>query len=355
MLWRRRSRFRSQGFVGPVQEPHLVSGNPLVVLYRVLLLAGFVVFVGVIGYRVTVGLDWVDALYMTVITLSTVGYREVGPGLDDTGKLFTVFLILGGAGVLAYAVKTGVEVLLDTSTRLYFRQRATLRRTARMENHFIVCGLGRVGRSVCEALQEDGSDFVLVEAEAGVAELASERGWTYLQGDATDERVLAQVGIERAAGLMSCVKSDADNLMIIMTARGMSEKLKISARVSDDRNLEKFRRAGADFIYSPFALVGRRIARALTRPMVTELLDLALDQANYDLTISEYPIPDSSDLVGQTLAESAFRARFGAVVLSLIRADRSIVHNPPAETRLGAKDILVVLGTPAQLQALRQS
>jgi voltage-gated potassium channel len=329
-----------------------VQGNPLIVLYRVALLGALVVMVGVLGYRATVDLPWLDALYMTVITLSTVGYREVGPGLDDSGKLFTICLILGGAGVLAYAIKTSVEVVLDEATRAYFRQRTTLRKLAKMQDHFIVCGLGRVGRAVCAELGQENHDFVLIEADPQLVKEAGERGWTVLQGDATEDRVLRQAGIEKARGLMSCVKTDADNLMVIVTARGMVDGLKISARVSDERNLEKFRRAGADFIYSPFSLVGRRIARALTRPRVTELLDLALEEATYDLTIAEYPIPPKSELVGKTLVSSEFRKRYGAVILSLIREDRSIVHNPPADTVFAAQDILVVLGTPSQLQSL---
>jgi voltage-gated potassium channel len=328
-----------------------VQRNPLAVLYRVVLLAALILLIGVLGYRATTGLAWLDALYMTVITLSTVGYREVGP-LDDAGKVFTICLILGGAGVVAFAVKTSVEVVLDESTHQYFRQRTTLKKLAKMKNHYIVCGLGRVGRAVCEELRFEKQDFVLIEVDPLVFQEANERGWTVLQGDATDEHTLAQAGIEHAKGLMSCVKSDSDNLMVIMTARGMRDGLKISARVSDERNLKKFRRAGADYIYSPFSLVGRRIARSLTRPRVMELLDLALEEAHYDLNFAEYPIPPSSDLVGKTLVESEFRSRYGLVILSLIREDRTILHNPPANTVFQAADILVVLGTPSQVELL---
>lgn len=326
--------------------------NPLSELYRVALLAFLVVSVGVLGYRFTAGLNWLDSLYMTVITLGTVGYREVGSGLDDSGKIFTIGLILGGAGVLAYAIKTTVEVLLDDTTHQYFRQRKTLRRLARMREHYIVCGLGRVGSAVCEELRHEGLDFVLIEANPQVAKDASERGYTVLEGDATDEHTLIQANIAEAKGLMSCVKSDPDNLMVIVTARGMVEGLKISARVSDERNLVKFRRAGADYIYSPFSLVGRRIARSLTRPRVMELLDLALDEAQYDLTIAEYPLPPDSHLVGNDLVTSEFRNIYGLVILSIIREDRTILHNPPASTVFQAHDVLVVLGTPSQVQQL---
>lgn len=328
-----------------------MQSNPLIVLYRVVLLALLVVLIGVLGFHLTAGLEWLDALYMTVITLTTVGFREVGP-LDDTGKVFTICLIMGGAGVVAYAVKTSVEVVLDESTRQYFRHRTTLRKVANMKDHYIVCGFGRVGRSVCEELASEGQPFVLVDLDPNVIQDAIERGFTAVQADATEEQSLSIAGIANAKGLMSCVKSDSDNLMVIMTARGMVEGLKISARVSEERNLKKFRRAGADNIYSPFSLVGRRIARSLTRPRVMELIDLALEEAHYDLTIAEYPVPADSDLVGKNLMESEFRSRYGLVILSLIRHDRSILHNPPATTVFEGRDILVVLGTPAQVQQL---
>lgn len=327
--------------------------NPLSQLRRVLFLAFMVMVVGVVGYRLTAQLSWLDALYMTVITLSTVGYREVMPDIDGDAKLFTIVLILGGAGVLAYSIKTVTEVLLDDATKHFFHQRSTLKRLEKMKNHYIVCGLGRVGKAVCEELLSEEVPFVIVERNQDMVRMAQERGWNVVEGDATEDRVLEMAGVERASGLMSCVDSDANNLLLIMTARAMSKDLVISARVSKDTNVPKFQRAGANNVYSPFSLLGRRMTRALTQPRVTELLDLALEESNYDLTIGEVAVPGTSDLVGQTLVECNFRARFGSVILSIIREDRTILHNPPANTKLCAQDILVVLGTPEQLQAIK--
>lgn len=325
--------------------------NPLVRLYRLAAFVLVVVLLGVIGYRYTAQLNWLDALYMTVITLSTVGFREVGPGLDNDAKIFTILLIGGGAGVLAYAVTTTTEVLLDETTRHYFQLRAILRRTKRMQNHYIVCGLGRVGKAVCQAAEE--IPFVVLDQAQDRVKEAAGRGWLTIQGDATEERVLEQAGIGTAKGLMSCVDSDANNLLVIMSAKGLNPNLEISARVAEDRNVEKFRRAGAQHVYSPFSLLGRRIARSLTRPRVVELLDLALEQNNYDLTIEECPVAPDSPFQGKSPAEIAFRARFGAVVLSIIRANRDILHNPSADTKVLPNDILVVLGSPDQLKAVK--
>ena len=327
--------------------------NPLSQLRRVAVFAGLVVFLGVIGYRVTAQLSWLDSLYMTVITLSTVGFREVGPELDTDAKIFTIFLILGGAGVLAYSIKTTTEVLLDDATKHFFHQRSTMKRLEKMKEHYIVCGLGRVGKAVCEELLSEKVPFVIVERDDEIVKRAQERGWNVVQGDATEDRILEIAGVERANGMMSCVDSDANNILLIMTARAMAPDLIISARVSRDSNVKKFQRAGANNVYSPFSLLGRRMTRSITQPRVTELLDLAMEESNYDLTIGECAVPESSELVGQSLVECNFRARFGSVILSIIRADRTILHNPPANTLLCAADILVVLGTPSQLEALK--
>ncbi len=157
----------------------------------------------------------------------------------------------------------------------------------------------------------------------------------------------------RARGLVSCVDSDAENLFIVISARALNPGLKISSRLVDEANLEKFRRAGANHIYSPYQMLGRRIARSVTRPRVLEILDLALEDNNFDLTIEEGEIPEGSALIGQTLMDSQLRQRYGAVVMSLIRTDRSVVHNPPSDTRFQAGDILIMVGTPSQLEAAR--
>ncbi len=330
--------------------------NPLAKIYRLGIFALLIILIGVIGFHLTADLNWLDALYMTVITLSTVGFREVGPvELDADAKLFTICLIVGGAGVLLYALTTTAEVLLDEGTRHYFQQRITLRRSKTMSDHFIVCGLGRVGKAVCEELEHEEIPFLVVDMDQSLVAEASARGWRAIHGDATEERILLQAGIDRAGGLMACIDSDANNLMVIMSARGLNDELNISARVAEERNIDKFRRAGASHVYSPFSLLGRRIARALTRPRVTQLLDLALETTNYDLVIEECLVPPDSSLVGKTLAESAFRGRYGAVILSVIREDREILHNPAADAKFLANDVLVVLGKIEQLQELRAS
>ncbi len=326
--------------------------NPFLRILPVGFLALATVLVGVLGYRHFSGLSWLDALYMTVTTLSTVGYREVGEP-DDDSKLFTILLLFFGAGILVYSVTAAVDLLLNPETRRWLVLREARRRARNMKNHYIICGLGRVGRAVGEELGVRGVPFLIIERDPEIAAQAAARGWLSLQGNATHDPVLEEAGIRRARGLVSCVDSDAENLFIVISARALNPGLKISSRLVDEANLEKFKRAGADHIYSPYQMLGRRIARSVTRPRVLELLDLALEDNNFDLTIEEGEIPEGSALIGQTLVQSQLRQRHGAVVMSLIRADRSVVHNPSSDTRFQAGDILIMVGTPAQLDAAR--
>lgn len=255
--------------------------------------------------------------------------------------------------MVIWSVGKVAEIVMDPQTQLYFRMQATARRTRGVKDHYIVCGLGRVGRAVAEELSARSADFLVLEKSAEVASYSTSRGWLTIHGDAAEDRVLEQAGVERARGLICCVDSDAENLFIIMSARAMNANLVISTRANDDANLDKLKRAGANHAYSPYSLLGRRIARSMTRPRVLELLDLALEQTNYDLTIEEAEVPGEGEMVGKSLAESRLRQDFGAIVLSIIRSDRSVLHNPASDTLLQPGDILIMLGTPANLDAVR--
>jgi voltage-gated potassium channel len=315
----------------------------------VALLAGLVAG-GTVGYRLTAGLDWLDSLYMTIITLTTVGYRELFPPDDVGAKVFTMFLQISGVGVFFYAAAVVMDTILDESTRRYFEIQRISRRTRRLNNHYVICGLGRVGRAAAEELSARGVPFLAIEKDSERVARATARGWLTIEGDATQDVTLEEAGVPRARGLVACLPTDAENLFIIVSARILNADLLVSARISDEANMNKFLRAGATHVYSPYSLLGRRIARSVTQPRVLQLLDLALEQSYYDLTIDEFRVPAESELVGKSLRESHFRSRFGAFVLSMIRADKSVVHNPPPEVVIQPEDILIMLGTPQQLR-----
>ncbi len=308
---------------------------------------------GTIGYRLLCHLSWLDAFYFTVITMSTVGYREVGE-LDPVGKVFTIALIFSGVGVLAYSVSTTLELLLDEQHRTYFTTLLNRRRSRTMEQHYIVCGLGRVGRAVCQELADSKIPFLVIDSNPEKVQSAISLGWTSLLGDASEDKVLQQANITRARGLVCTVDTDASNLFILISAKALNPDLEVSARVNEDSNVKKFERAGAVHVYSPFSLLGRRIARTITRPRVLELLDVALEQNNFDITIEEFTVSQSSPLAWLSLKDSGIRQNFGGVVMSIIKEDRAIVHNPDPELVCQPGDILITLGTPEQLKKMRE-
>ncbi|MBT9584912.1 potassium channel protein [bacterium] len=308
---------------------------------------------GTIGYRLLCHLSWLDSFYFTVITMSTVGYREVGE-LDAAGKIFTIGLIFSGVGVLAYSVSSTLELLLDEQHRSYFRHLLNRRRSRRMEHHYIVCGMGRVGRSVCQELADCQIPFLVVDSQPDKISIATSLGWVAILGDASEDKILHQANIVKARGLVCTVDTDASNLFILVSAKALNPSLEVSARVNEDSNVKKFERAGAIHVYSPFSLLGRRIARTITRPRVLELLDIALESNNFDITIEEFTVSKGSPLAWLSLKDSGIRQNFGGVVMSIIRENREIVHNPDPELVCQPGDILITLGTPEQLKRMRE-
>lgn len=223
-----------------------------------------------------------------------------------------------------------------------------------MEQHYIVCGLGRVGRAVCQELSESNIPFLVIDSNAEKVQSAVTLGWTSLLGDASEDKILLQANISKARGLVCTVDTDAANLFILISAKGLNPDVEVSARVNEDSNVKKFERAGAVHVYSPFSLLGRRIARTITRPRVLELLDVALEQNNFDITIEEFTVSKGSPLAWLSLKDSGIRQNFGGVVMSVIKEDRAIVHNPDPELICQPGDILITLGTPEQLKKMRE-
>ncbi len=328
--------------------------NPIHRLLRVIFLVVAILTIGTVGNHYITDVPWLDAFYFTVITMSTVGHRDIAK-LTAAGKFFTISLIFSGAGILAYGLTTSVELLVDEKTRDYLKLFYNRRRSRGMQNHYIVCGLGRVGLAVAQELAKSDVSFLVLERDPQRVELAMSKGWKVVIGDATDDRFLEQSGVAHAKGLISCVDTDASNLFVVVSARGFNPTLEISARVNDEANVKKFERAGAAHVYSPFSLLGCRMARCMTRPRVLAILDLALEQTSYDMTIEECKVSEASPLAWLSLKDSGIRKNFGGVVLSVIRVDHQILHNPDPETICQPGDILVTLGTPEQLKRMKDA
>lgn len=327
-----------------------VGRLPLALSRRVwaLMIIPFVLFgFGTAGYMWLEGWSFSDAFFMTAITLTTVGFGEVQP-LDDNGRLFTTLLILLGAFYLAF----GLEYLLSASIGGDFRRRRLMREINKLQDHVIVCGYGRVGASAVESLRSSSQrEMLVVERDEVRIQLALESGYLVLNGDATDDDVLRQAGIERAWGVLVCGGDDSVNLFVVLSARALNKDLFIIAR-STETNAAKMRLAGANRIVSPYQIGGRHMANIAIRPHVADFLDVVTLDGGRELWMEELVISPNSVLVGQTLAEAEIRKRTNVLLIAILRQDSGATVNPTGDTRLEAGDELILLGTRDQLATL---
>lgn len=317
----------------------------------VLLLIAVTVGIGTAGYMLIEGWHVHDALFMTVTTMSTVGYGEVHP-LSRAGERFTVVLIFAGVGLLAYAFSTIADFIVAGELRGFLRKRRLQGAIDNMQNHFIICGFGRVGREIATTLRESGRPAVVIEQNQALIQYLEEAGYNFIQGDATLDASLQQAGIERARGLCTCLPNDADNLFAVLTARMLNPSLYIVSRANIEENEEKFKVAGANQTINPYTIAGARMASQLLQPTVAEFLDAAMQRNVPDLNILEFAIAGGSAIDGQTVAESNIRKLTGANVLAVHRRDGTVVTDLSDDLCFAAGDGLIGLGTALQLQAL---
>ncbi len=315
-----------------------------VVIFLVIVL----ISIGTVGYMVLEHWGLHDALYMTVITLSTVGYGEVRP-LTQPGELFTMLLIFGGVGVLAYSFSTVTDYIVAGELQGYLRRRRTARKMARMQDHYIVCGYGRVGRQVVEELHANEIRLVVVDIDRMLGTELEQLGIPFIVGDPTDDDVLELAGIKRAAGLCSCLPNDATNVFVVLSARQTNAGLLILSRCNQPENQDKLRIAGADKVINPYVTTGRQMATQLLFPSVMEFLDVVIRRGDLELRLQEIVVGPASKLTGRSLADANVRTQTGVNVLAVRRNRRTLDTNPGGDFVIQLADELVCLGTPEQL------
>jgi voltage-gated potassium channel len=318
----------------------------LIVSLPVLLLGA-----GTAGFMAVEGWPAFEALYMTVITVTTVGFMEVRP-LSVQGRAFTMLLALGGVFTLFYAAAEVIRAVVSGELRGALGRERMERSLSRISDHCIVCGFGRMGRLVCQEFSALGSPFVVVDRDdEALRSFALPHGFP-LHGDATSEEVLRRAGIDRARVLVSLAASDADNLYITMTARLMNDRLRIVARAEDEAAAKKLERAGANRVVSPYVIGGQRVALAVLRPSVVDFLELATRSEHLDLQIEEAVVRERSPLAGKNLRESGIRQDLGIIVVAIKRPDGRMTFNPASEFVLSVSDTLIALGHRKQLDRL---
>ena len=331
--------------------------EPRVALRRIrsaLLALGFITVAGILGYMVFEGWSFTEALYMTVITLTTVGYKEVRT-LDTTGQLLTMALLVTGVGTLFYAAVSSVELVVEGAIRGYFGRRRMEAAIGKLNGHQILCGYGRVGRQVAREFALDGVPFVVIEQDPQIVEESLAEGYLTLLGEASDDEVLEEAGIRRAKGLVAAVDSDADNVFVVLSARKINPELHIVARASSDESAAKLEMAGADRTLSPYAVGGRRLASLATQPLIVDFLDIVTrGEQGIEFRLEEFDVPEDSSIADRTIGELRIGERIGAMILATRNKEGTFDTTPSANDRLRAGDTIVVLGTREQVGRLER-
>ena len=322
-------------------------GERLRRLGQILLLVGLA---GVAWYMLVERWTLLEAVYMTVTTLATVGYMEVHP-LSDAGRTFTIVLILVGVGTMLVLFSTMAEYVVGGTLTGTLRRRIMQRRIDELKDHYIVCGYGRVGQHVVDDLDAKGEQVVVVESRESPLARLRERDFVVV-GDATDDLVLRPAGIERARGLVAATGEDSVNIVLTLTARAMRPDLVIVARADQSSAEPKLRRAGATRVISLYQIAGHRIAAQLRNPRVADFLDLVMHSGDLELWLEDVTIAPGSPLDGVTVRDGGIREGTGVNLLAVSSDDAELVTNPPPEHRLKAGDELIAMGTKAQLGEL---
>jgi voltage-gated potassium channel len=311
------------------------------------------VSLGVAGYMVIEGWRFLDSLYMTVITLGTVGFKEVHD-LSDGGKVFTIFLIIFGVSVLGYIVGSLAQIMFEGQFQRIIGRKKVEKKVEALRDHYIICGFGRMGSLICKEFAAKPLPFVVVEKNAGIIEKLKEEGYLFLYGDATDDEALLKAGIKKAKGLISVVTSDTENVYITLTARGLNPDLYILARSGEEGSEIKLKRAGANKVVSPYLIGGSRMAQAILRPNVVDFIEIATGREHLDLQMEEITIPPDSGFVGQNLVSSGFRKETGVIIVGIKKANGKMVFNPDPSARIDRRDTLIVLGETVAIAKLEK-
>jgi voltage-gated potassium channel len=322
-------------------------------LIIVVLLAVFLVGLGTAGYMVIEDWNVLDSVYMTVITLSTIGYGEVNP-VSKAGRIFTLILIVMGVGFFLYVIGNVVQFLVEGRIRIILGRHKLDTQIGHLNNHYIVCGYGRMGRAFCRYLIQKRMKFVVLEKNEARIPIMNTDHVLYIAGEATIEENLLKAGIERASNLIATLGTDADNVFLVLLAKGLNPNLYVVARASQNTSKKPLNTAGADVVVSPFDIGARRMAHAILRPNVIRFLEFAFADEDTDIHIEEIAVAESSKLAGVSLQESGIRQDYNLMILSIVQSDGEMVFNPLADTTIKSGEKVIAVGSIDSLTRLEK-
>jgi voltage-gated potassium channel len=325
-----------------------VQRKIIIALFIILLALAF----GTVGYQVLLGWSWYDALYMTLITITTIGYKEVYP-LNAEGRALTMLLIFFGVFGVLYAFTVMGQFIIEGQMRDLFRRKRMEKKAGSLSNHVIVCGFGRMGRIIAEELRSRKVPFVIIEKQPEIVRQIIDSGMNVIEGDATSDETLRTAGVERARAMVAVVESDAENLYLTLSARVLNKDCFILSRCSDDAAEEKLYRAGASKVISPYRIGARQMAEFIVRPNIMRFIEMAFEKGNIHLEIQELAVPPNSQLDGVTLLNSGLRQNYNVIVVGIRKKQSdTMVFNPPVDSNICSDDILILLGEPERMDRL---
>lgn len=317
------------------------------------ILTVIIIIVGTLGYMIIEGWGILDSLYMTIITLTTVGYSEVQP-LSRIGRVYTVGLIFLGFGFFVYVAGAVVQFMVEGQIRNILGRQRLNRKIDRLKNHYIVCGYGRIGRVLCKKLRQKPLDLVVIENNPDLVPLMEKDGMLYISGEAYAEANLQKARIDSALGVIAALGTDADNVFLVLTARQLNPALNIIARASDQAAKSKLMAAGASRVESPYEMGAASMAQRILRPTVTSFLDLALSDKPTEIQMEEIPVSAHSHLVGVMLKESGIRQDYNLIIVAIKNPDGSMHFNPSHLATLNIGDTVIAVGEDVNLQKLEK-
>jgi voltage-gated potassium channel len=316
-----------------------------------LILLFSIILLGTVGYAVFEHMPVFDAFYMTIITISTVGFSEIKP-LSHIGRILTVVIIVSGISVLTYTLGQVAKMFVEGELSKVFGRRKLEKQISELNTHYIICGFGRIGSIISQELDAEKVPFVVIEQNSAKIEQLEKKQYLYLNMDATSEEALTKAGISKARGIVTAVESDADNVFITLTARGLSPEIFVLSRASNVKNEAKLLRAGASRVVCPYLIGGSRMAQILKKPTVVDFIDIAMMNSHLGLRMEEAVIGPTSDFIGKTLVDSHIRRDFGVIIVAIKKPTNEMIFNPVPTQKLEAGDVIVVMGKKEEMERM---